>query len=80
MATGKVGEIGRAQDSVFKAMLRILTFLGEQGAVGARSDVCLEKLLWILGVQEWMDEHSRRLQEGSKNPDARDVDERRERY
>ena len=61
-------------------MLRILTFLGEREAVGARSDVCLEKLLWILGVQEWLDEHSRSLQGGgeSKNPDAGDVDERKD--
>lgn len=56
-------ESGRNRQGTGFRMLRILTFLGEQEAVGARSDMCLEKLLWILGVQEWMGEHSRRLQE-----------------
>lgn len=56
-------------------MLRTLTILGEQQGVETRSEV-FGKPLWTLGVQEWMGEHSRRLQGESKNPDA--IDERRD--
>lgn len=76
------GESGKNRQGtgfrVFKTIIRNLTSLGEQQGVGARSDVCLEKLIWILRVQEWMGEHSRRLQGEFNNPDARDVDKRKE--